>query len=63
MSNVIILSQGEDAAPPPGFSLKGISTMIFGAETLESKQEKATELSNQVSEAEELVRERQTEVK
>lgn len=53
---------GEDAPPPPGFSLKGISTMIFGAETLEAKQEKANELSNQVSEAEELVRERQTEV-
>lgn len=59
-----ILQQGEDSPPPPpGFSLKGISTIIFGAETVEAKQEKANELSKQVSEAEDLVRERQTEVK
>ncbi|XP_065052767.1 sorting nexin-4-like isoform X2 [Rhopilema esculentum] len=54
---------GENPPPsPPGFSLKGISNILFGAETVEAKQEKANELSKQVEEAEEAVRERQAEV-
>merc|ERR1712227_1056968 len=54
-------SSGEFVPPPPGFSIKGISTMIFGAETLEEKEEKLRDLGKQVDEAEEIVRERQAE--
>ncbi len=37
--------------------------MIFGAETLEEKEEKLRDLGKQVDEAEEIVRERQAEAK
>eukprot|EP00794_Sanderia_malayensis_P003286 gene3286-3768_t len=62
MQQVQAEQNGEPLPPAPGFSLKGISAMFFGAEPLEAKQEKLNELSNQVEEAEEMVRERQAEV-
>ena len=63
VSSFYFFKGDEPPPPPPGFSLKGISTMLFGAETMEAKQEKLNELGRQVEESEEMVRERQAEVK
>lgn len=46
-----------------GFSLKSVSSLIFGQETLESRQEKMMQLEDQMKDAEEVVKIAENDVK
>ena len=55
--------QSGEEPPAQGFSLKSVSSMIFGQESLETKQEKMTTVEQQVKDAEELVKIAENDVK
>jgi len=54
-SEISAAESGEEPAAQ-GFTLKSVSSMIFGQESLETKQEKMTTVDQQVKDAEELVK-------
>ena len=58
----MFLQSGEEP-PAQGFTLKSMSAMIFGQESLETKQEKMTTINQQVKDAEELVKIAENDVK
>lgn len=58
----MFLQSGEEP-PAQGFTLKSMSSMIFGQESLETKQEKMTTINQQVKDAEELVKIAENDVK
>ena len=55
--------QNGEELPNQGFTLKSVSTMLFGQDSLETKQEKLLACEQQVKDAEELVKIAENDVK
>ena len=56
-------NQSGEEPPSQGFTLKSVSSMIFGQDSLETKHEKLRTAEEQVKDAEELVKIAENDVK